>query len=188
MGSLRSSTRPFKSMLTKLVEAHGNNWERLLGQVLLAYHTTLHSSNGETQFFLMYGRDCQLPTGLDSTIRVPTIESDYAKELFTELKIARKLAKQNIGKGQVALKTTHDKEACNKEGDLVMPKVELCFKLDRSFRGPYHVHTVTNTCAHIRPINKPNDNLITGCPVAAVNDWAQPSHGWAMGKHENVMS
>ena len=91
-----------KSMLTKLVEARGKNWDKLLGPVLLPYCTTPQSSSGETPFFLMYGRDCHLPTGLDfyiPTIRVPTIESDYAKDLFAKLKIARQ---QNIGKAQIA--------------------------------------------------------------------------------------
>ena len=81
-----------KSMLTKLVKARGKNWDRLLGPVLLAYCTISHSLSREAPFFLMYGHDCQLPTGLDfyvPIIRVPTIESDYAKELFTELKMAR---------------------------------------------------------------------------------------------------
>lgn len=114
------------------------------------YHP--HSSSGEIPFFLMYGCDCQLPTGLDfyaPTIRVPTIESDYAKELFSELKMARHLAKQNIGKVQLAQRTSYDKETCSR------------LKLDWSFRGPYRVYTVTDTCAHIRPVNRPNDDLIT---------------------------
>ena len=126
-------------MLTKLVEAHGKNWDRLLGPVLLAYRTTPHSSSGETPFFLMHRCDCQLPTGLDfyaPTIRVPTIESDYAKELFSEVKMDRHLAKQDIDKAQLAQKTSYDKETCSstriKEGELVMLKVEPRFKLDRS--------------------------------------------------------
>ena len=167
-GLVERFNRTLKSMLTKLVEARGKNWDRLLCPVLLAYRTIPHSSSGETPFFLMYGRDCQLPTGLDfyvPTVRAPTIESDYTRELFAELKVARQLAKQNIGKAQVAQKTIYDKDACNniqiKEGDLVMLKVEPRFKLDRSFRGPYRVYTVTDTCAHIRPINKPDDDLIT---------------------------
>ena len=42
-----------------------------------------------------------------------------------------------------------------------MLKVQPHFKLDHSFRGPYHVYTVMDKCAHIRPIDKPNDDLIT---------------------------
>ena len=43
----------------------------------------------------------------------------------------------------------------------MMLKVEPRFKLDRSFRGPFRVYTVTATCTHIRPVNKPDDDLIT---------------------------
>ena len=82
--------------------------------------------------------------------------------LFAELKAARQLARQSISRAQAAQKTRYDKESCsNIRGDLVMLKVQPRFKLDRSFRGPYRVYTVTDTCAHIRPIDKPNDDLIT---------------------------
>ena len=167
-GLVERFNRTLKTMLTKLVEVRGKNWDKLLGPVLLAYRTTPHSSSGETPFFLMYGRDCRLPTGLDfysPSVQAPTIESDYGRELFLELKKARQLAKENINKAQIAQKTFYDKEACSKvkikEGDLVMLKVEPRFKLDRSFRGPYRVYTVTVTCAHIRPVNKPDGELIT---------------------------
>ena len=167
-GLVERFNRTLKNMLTKLVEARGKNWDRLLGPVLLAYRTTPHSSSGETPFFLMYGRDCQLPTGLDfyvPPVSLPTVTTDYARELFGELKTARQLARQNIGKAQAAQKTRYDKAACGnikvEEGDLVMLKVQPQFKLDRSFGGPYRVYTVTDTCAHIRPIDKPNDDLIT---------------------------
>lgn len=167
-GLVERFNRTLKSMLTKLVESKGRNWDKLLGPVLLAYRTTPHASSGETPFFLMYGRDCRLPTGLDfyePVVRAPTIESDYARELFTELKAARQLAKQSITKAQRTQKAMYDRKATDdiriKEGDLVMLKVEPRFKLDRTFRGPYRVYTVTATCAQIRPIHKPDDDLIT---------------------------
>jgi len=34
------------------------------------------------------------------------------------------------------------------------------FKLDRSYRGPYHVHGVTATSARIQPISKPDEEVI----------------------------
>lgn len=156
--------------------------------VLLAYQTTPHASSGETPLFLMYGHDCHLTTGLDfyvPTIQAPTLESDYAKALFAELKEARRLARQNISKSQVAQKTIYDKETCVnikiKEGDLVMLKVQPQFKLDRPFQGPYHVYTITSICAHVRSINKPHDDLITvslqclsrcrGEELSAVKPW-----------------
>lgn len=61
-GFVERFNRTLKSMLTKLVEAHGKNWDRLLGPVLLAYCTTPHSLSGETPFFLCMDAtvNCQL--------------------------------------------------------------------------------------------------------------------------------
>ena len=43
------------------------------------------------------------------------------------------------------------------EGDVVMdPK----FKLNRSFNGPFGVHSMTVTSAIIQPINKPDEEAI----------------------------
>ena len=68
-------------MLVMLVEKKGKNWDKLL-----AYRTTPHSLTGETPFFLMYRH---IPTRMDFYVpimRNPTIESEYGKELFKELK------------------------------------------------------------------------------------------------------
>ena len=40
-----------------------------------------------------------------------------------------------------------------------MLKVEPRFKMDRPFCGPYRVHRVTSTCAHIKLINHPDGEL-----------------------------
>ena len=115
----------------------------------------------------MYGRDCRLPTGLDvyvPRVSCPTVETDYGRSLFKELSQVRQLARQNILKAQSSQKSQYDRTASNDikicEGDLVMLKVEPHFKLDRPFRGPYRVHTVTSTCAHIKLINQPDAELI----------------------------
>ena len=167
-GLVERFNRTLKSMLVKLVEKNGKNWDKLLGSVLLAYRTSPHSSSGETPFFLMYGRDCRLPTGLDTyvpRVSCPTVETDYGRSLFKELSRVRQMARQNILKAQSSQKSQYDKTASNDikicEGDLVMLKVEPRFKLDRPFRGPYRAHTVTSTCAHIKLINKPDAELIT---------------------------
>ena len=167
-GLVERFNRTLKSMLVKLVEKNGKNWDKLLGPVLLAYRTSPHSSSGEILFFLMYGRDCRLPTGLDTyvpRVSCPTVETDYGRSLFKELSRVRQMARQNILKPQSSQKSQYDRTASNDikicEGDLVMLTVEPRFKLDCPFRGPYRVHTVTSTCAHIKFINKPDAELIT---------------------------
>ena len=91
-GLVERFNRTLKSMLMKLVEKNGKNWDKLLGPTLLAYRTSPHSSSGETPFFLMYGCDCRMPTGLDiysPRVSCPTVETNYGRSLFKELGQAR---------------------------------------------------------------------------------------------------
>jgi len=156
-----------KMMLVKLVERMGKNWDKLLGAVLLAYRTNPHSiSTGETPFFLLYGCHCRIPTGMDfyaPVMKHPTVESVYGRELFRELKQVREIARRNISRAQFGQKVQYDKSASEvkiSEADLVMLKVEPRFKIDHTFRGPYHVTGVTSTCATIVPINTPDGEVI----------------------------
>ena len=69
----------------------------------------------------------------------PVLETEYAKELFQDLREARKLAQQNIKKAQHQQKKNYDKLLQWKVDYLVMLKVEPRFKLDRTYKGPYRV-------------------------------------------------
>ena len=148
-------------MLSKVVSKGGKDWDELLGPVLFAYRTAPHTSTGETPFSLMYGRDARVPTSLDfyqPTSTMPALETDFARELFSDLKRARRLAQQEIKKAQGKQKQHYDKSAKESlimENDLVMLKVEPQFKLDQTFRGPYRVESVTSTNVVIIPVNDP---------------------------------
>ena len=90
-GLVERFNRTLKQMLCKLVGDKGRNWDKLLGGVLFAYRSTPHQSTGETPFYLLYGRQPNLPTALDLTIpmaRFPVVESDYGKALAREFKEA----------------------------------------------------------------------------------------------------
>ena len=68
---------------------------------MFAYCTAPHSSTGETPFSLVYGHDARVPTTLNfyqPANRKPVVETDYAWELFSDLKYAEKLAQDNIKK------------------------------------------------------------------------------------------
>ena len=79
--------------------------------MLLAYRATPHASSGMSPFYLLYGRDPQLPSQLEFQVpvaRYPAMETDYGQELATELKQARNVAKQNIIKKQQEQKKYYD--------------------------------------------------------------------------------
>ena len=48
-------------MLKKLCEKDPTNWDKCINQVLTSYRVTLNLAMAETPFFLVYGRDPNLP-------------------------------------------------------------------------------------------------------------------------------
>ena len=68
-------------------------------------------------------------------------------------------------KVQSSQKVQYDKTGSSdlkiQEGELVMLKVKLPFKLDWPFSMPYRAHAVMTTCAHIKLINQLDAELIT---------------------------
>jgi len=79
-------------MLTKLMNKKGSDWDTKLGPVLMAYRTTPQSSTGVSPFYLLHGQDAKIPLALDFYVSKPpdvTVESEYGRELFQELKRVR---------------------------------------------------------------------------------------------------
>ena len=142
-------------MLQKLVSKGGKDWDKKLGPVLFTYCTTPHSSSGETPFYLVNGRDPNLPSTLSFSVpqvKYPVIETEFGKELAKELKCARELARKNIQSAQRAQKQHYDRGVKDVElqvGDLVMLKVEPKFRLDRVYKGPFQIKSLTSTNAVI---------------------------------------
>lgn len=90
-------------------------------------------------------------------VTYPVVETEFAKELAKELKQARTLAQRNIQNKQKEQKY-YDQRSKVKElrvGDLVMLKTALWFCLDRSFKGPFVVQSVTSTNAIIKVKDDP---------------------------------
>ena len=111
---------------------------------------------------MFHARDARILSVLDfyrPGLKRLTLESEYERELFREMKRIRELARQKIKKAQDSQKHQYDKGAKESRigvGDLVMLKVDPKFKLDRNFHGPYRVHGVTSTSARIQLINNPD--------------------------------
>ena len=50
-----------KPTLKKLCQKDPDNWNKYINQVLTSYHVTPHLTTAEIPFFLVYGRDPNLP-------------------------------------------------------------------------------------------------------------------------------
>ena len=60
-GKLEVFHRYLKPTLKKLCEKDPDNWDKYINQVLASYCVTPYLANAETPFFLVYGRDPNLP-------------------------------------------------------------------------------------------------------------------------------
>ena len=165
-GLVERFNRTLKQMLAKVVSKNGRDWDKQLGPVLLAYRATPHSSTNMSPFYLLYGRDPQLPSALNFQApvnRYPTVETDYGQELAKDLKKVREIARGTIQKKQKEQKKFYDrrcKEVKLKVGDLVMLKTERRFRLDRSYKGPFVIRSLTSTNAEIQIKDDPTAELL----------------------------
>ena len=60
-GKLDVFHKYLKPTLKKLCEKDPSNWDKYLNQVLASYRVTPNLATAETPFFLLYGRDPNLP-------------------------------------------------------------------------------------------------------------------------------
>ena len=86
-------------MLAKTVASGGKNWDDCLPYVLFAYRASPQESTGESPFFLLYGRDPQLPA--DEILcppkeRTEIVIEDYTSEVAVRMSDAWELAQRNV--------------------------------------------------------------------------------------------
>ena len=61
-GLVERMNRSLLDMLSKSANSNGSDWDERLPFVLFAYRASIQESTRESPFFLLYGRDPQLPT------------------------------------------------------------------------------------------------------------------------------
>ena len=175
-------------MLAKTVKP-GIEWDARLLYVRFAYRATLQVSTSEFPFFLLYGRDPQLPTelALSPPVQRDSVQlDDYKSRMVRAMSETWELAIQSIKKAQGKQKIHHDKTARNAEfkvGDRVfafMPAMKTgpAYKLARPYKGPYRIMQLYPNGAELLLIDKPRSppirvalNRVRRCPepVASSN-------------------
>ena len=124
-GLVERFNRTLTEMLSKTVEKNGKNWDEKIPYVLFAYWTSVQESTQESTFYLLYGRDPNVPS--QEVLSTPvergyTDLNSYREELVVGLGEAWDLARSNVKKAQKRQKKNYDrisKDVQLKVGDRV---------------------------------------------------------------------
>ena len=165
-GLVERFNRALTEMLSKTVEKNGKNWDELF-----AYRTSVQESTQESPFYLLYGRDPNLPS--QEVLSTPvergyTDLNSYREELVLGLGEAWDLARSNVKKAQKRQKKNYDrtlKDVPLKVGDrvfLFVPAMKQgkAHKFARPYRRPYRVVELYANGADIRPVDRPQQSTI----------------------------
>jgi hypothetical protein len=113
-------------MLKPLVEIAKGDWDQPLAAALFAYRTAPHASTGQTPFYMVHGRDPDLPG--ENPLYADTRAMDprsYVAQLTRNLHTAWTEASRQIKLSQTAYKAYFDRRARVRDfqiGDLVLMK------------------------------------------------------------------
>ena len=128
----------------------------------------VQQSTGELPFFLLYGRDLQLPTeqALSKPIERCYLDSDdYRAGLVQTLSEAWERAQKNVKVAQHRQKIQHDRKVRMPKfslGDRVFvykPAAKSCkaYKFARPFHGPYRIIQLHDGGADVTLVDKPKE-------------------------------
>ena len=104
-------------MLKHYVNHYHTNWDTMIPFVLFAYRNSVHSSTLETPFFLLHGRDPNLPLDvlLKKTSKHESDSDDYKTQMLFKMNSAFQLEKSNLIEARARQKRQFDKRACLKK-------------------------------------------------------------------------
>ena len=170
-GLVERFNRTLITMLAKTAKKGGRDWDKHLPYVLFAYRASEQQSTRESPFFLLYGRDPRLPTKqalTPSKSRQQIDLHEYGVYIAGKLAEAWDLAKRNVQKAQKQQKKTYDQHSRPpnfKVGERVFlfkpaERTGENRKLARAYHGPYRVIKLTTNNAHIRRVDKPEDESL----------------------------
>ena len=127
-GKCERMNRTLLGLLRTLPEKFKSRWSRHLQKVTHAYNSTMHSATGFSPFYLLFGREPQLPVDLmfnKTAIGPVKPYKQYVDEWQSAMKEAYALAAQESNDAARKNKLLYDKRAkaaLLKEGDRVLVK------------------------------------------------------------------
>ncbi|RDX61476.1 Tf2-11, partial [Mucuna pruriens] len=158
-GQAEAANRIILRGLRRRLEEVKGRWAEELPQVLWSYHTTPHSTTGETPFRLTYGSEAVIPVEIGepspkTTLFEPTANEDELRANLDLLQETREIAhiKEYAVKMRMARK--YDRRVAYRdfqEGDLVLRKTTLGAeknKLTPKWEGPFRIAEKTDRGAY----------------------------------------
>ena len=155
-GLVERFNRTLLDMLSTTVKDHKMDWDQCIRRVCLAYNSSVHASTGYSPFYLMYGRQVNLPVDLmyGSTPHEACTLGDYAHTLRNNLTEAYVLARRKGITEHNRQKALYDVKvhgAPYQVGDWVwlhspaVPRGQ-CRKLHHPWTGPFKVIECIGEC------------------------------------------
>ena len=178
-------------MLAKTVQERGANWDTRLPYMRFTYRSSLQ----ESPFYLLYGRDQQLPSEemLTPQERTPLDIGSYTEEAVTKrMQDALKKAQEQVRRAQKRQKQLHDRHArpdtftVGERVFVYMPaKVTgKMRKFTRLYHRPYRVVESGDLGVVVQPVSDPKARTIgvslervSRCPTGVPDDFRPSKHG-----------
>ena len=147
-GLVERFNRALTTMLATTAKEHPFEWESHL-KVCFTYNMSVHASTGRTPFFLMFGRQAQLPVDLvyktSKTQKVTS--SEYAADLKHSLENAYNKVRTTMAAKQLLQRRLYDRRVHGQPhqvGDHVWLHTTVLArgntkKLHHPWKGPYRV-------------------------------------------------
>ncbi|RDX97493.1 Tf2-9, partial [Mucuna pruriens] len=149
-GQAKAANRVILRGLRRRLEEAKGRWVEELPQVIWSYHTTPHSTTGETPFRLTYGSEAMIPVEIGepsprTTLFEPTVNEEELRANLDLLQEVREIAhvKEYAAKARVARK--YDQKVIYRDfevGDIVLRKTTLGAeknKLTPKWEGPFRI-------------------------------------------------
>lgn len=149
-GILERFHKTLKTNISHFVSNFMESWDEILPYALMAYRNQPHEATKESPYFLMFGRDMELPIHLtinDHVLRYD-LDENYASEMLKKMQISHELAKENLAKSIESRYAKHNSRKLKREfqlGDLVFMKIvvptkgNLAAKFQPKWKGPFRI-------------------------------------------------
>ena len=147
-GLVERFNKTLKSLLRKLINKEGRDWDQLLPYVLFTYREVPQSTTGFSPFELLYGREVRGPLDILKEEWVAEKRSDesvisHILAIRERMEEMTDIVKDNVKEAQQQQKTWYDKTARERElkpGEEVLVLLPTSSnKLLAQWQGPYRV-------------------------------------------------